>query len=71
MSNIFLTPRQIVVLKMRKQGLTQLEIARQLTRRDCVLVQGPPGTGKTLLAQTLAMEVEPLEESTSDTRRRV
>ena len=25
----------------------QLEIAKQLARRDCVLVQGPPGTGKT------------------------
>lgn len=25
----------------------QLEIAKQLARRDCVVVQGPPGTGKT------------------------
>ncbi len=35
------------VLLSKPANREQLEIARQLARRDCVLVQGPPGTGKT------------------------
>lgn len=35
------------VLMSKPANREQLEIAKQLTRRDCVLVQGPPGTGKT------------------------
>lgn len=35
------------VLLSKPANRKQLEIARQLARRDCVLVQGPPGTGKT------------------------
>ena len=35
------------VLLSKLANLEQLEIAKQLARRDCVLVQGPPGTGKT------------------------
>jgi very-short-patch-repair endonuclease len=35
------------VLLSKPANREQLEIARQLSRRDCVLVQGPPGTGKT------------------------
>jgi very-short-patch-repair endonuclease len=35
------------VLLRKPANKEQLEIARQLARRDCVLVQGPPGTGKT------------------------
>jgi very-short-patch-repair endonuclease len=35
------------VLLSKPANKEQLEIARQLSRRDCVLVQGPPGTGKT------------------------
>ena len=35
------------VLLSKPANKEQLEIVRQLTRRDCVLVQGPPGTGKT------------------------
>lgn len=35
------------VLLSKNANKEQLEIARQLARRDCVLVQGPPGTGKT------------------------
>ena len=35
------------VLLSKPANKEQLEIARQLARRDCVLVQGPPGTGKT------------------------
>jgi Cdc6-like AAA superfamily ATPase len=35
------------VLLSKPANREQLEIAKQLTRRDCVLVQGPPGTGKT------------------------
>ena len=37
----------IDVLLSKPANKEQLEIARQLARRDCVLVQGPPGTGKT------------------------
>jgi len=35
------------VLLSKPANKEQLEIARQLARRECVLVQGPPGTGKT------------------------
>jgi len=35
------------VLLSKPANREQLEIAKQLSRRDCVLVQGPPGTGKT------------------------
>ncbi len=35
------------VLLSKPANQEQLEIARQLARKDCVLVQGPPGTGKT------------------------
>jgi len=35
------------VLLSKPANKEQLEIARQLARRDCVLVQEPPGTGKT------------------------
>ena len=35
------------VLFGKPANTEQLEIAKQLSRRDCVLVQGPPGTGKT------------------------
>jgi len=35
------------VLLSKPANREQLDIARQLARRDCVLVQGPPGTGKT------------------------
>jgi very-short-patch-repair endonuclease len=35
------------ILLSKPANTEQLEIARQLARRDCVLVQGPPGTGKT------------------------
>ena len=35
------------VLLSKPANREQLEIAKQLARRDCVLVQGPPGTGKT------------------------
>ncbi len=35
------------VLLSKPANKEQLDIARQLARRDCVLVQGPPGTGKT------------------------
>jgi very-short-patch-repair endonuclease len=35
------------ILLSKPANREQLEIARQLARRDCVLVQGPPGTGKT------------------------
>jgi len=35
------------VLLNKPANREQLEIAKQLARRDCVLVQGPPGTGKT------------------------
>lgn len=35
------------VLLSKPANKEQLGIARQLARRDCVLVQGPPGTGKT------------------------
>ncbi|MCU1302695.1 MAG: hypothetical protein JWQ87_2979, partial [Candidatus Sulfotelmatobacter sp.] len=35
------------ILLSKPANKEQLEIARQLSRRDCVLVQGPPGTGKT------------------------
>ena len=35
------------VLLGKPANREQLEIAKQLGRRDCVLVQGPPGTGKT------------------------
>jgi very-short-patch-repair endonuclease len=35
------------VLFSKPANKEQLEIARQLARRNCVLVQGPPGTGKT------------------------
>lgn len=35
------------VLLSKPANREQLDIARQLSRRDCVLVQGPPGTGKT------------------------
>jgi Cdc6-like AAA superfamily ATPase len=35
------------VLLSKPANREQLEIAKQLGRRDCVLVQGPPGTGKT------------------------
>ncbi|MGH7988882.1 MAG: AAA domain-containing protein, partial [Limisphaerales bacterium] len=35
------------ILLSKAANKEQLEIARQLARRDCVLVQGPPGTGKT------------------------
>lgn len=35
------------VLLGKPANREQLEIAKQLSRRDCVLVQGPPGTGKT------------------------
>ena len=35
------------ILLSKPANREQLEIARQLGRRDCVLVQGPPGTGKT------------------------
>jgi len=35
------------VLLSKSANREQLEIARQLARKDCVLVQGPPGTGKT------------------------
>ncbi len=38
---------QTDVLLSKPANKEQLEIARQLARRDCVLVQGPPGTGKT------------------------
>lgn len=35
------------VLLSKPANREQLDIAKQLARRDCVLVQGPPGTGKT------------------------
>lgn len=35
------------VLLSKPANREQLEIAKQLSRRNCVLVQGPPGTGKT------------------------
>jgi restriction endonuclease-like protein/AAA domain-containing protein len=35
------------ILLSKPANREQLEIAKQLSRRDCVLVQGPPGTGKT------------------------
>ena len=35
------------VLLGKPANKEQLDIAQQLSRRDCVLVQGPPGTGKT------------------------
>jgi very-short-patch-repair endonuclease/Cdc6-like AAA superfamily ATPase len=35
------------VLFSKPANREQLEIAKQLDSRDCVLVQGPPGTGKT------------------------
>jgi hypothetical protein len=35
------------VLLSKPANREQLEIAKRLARRDCVLVQGPPGTGKT------------------------
>jgi len=35
------------VLLSKPANQEQLEIAKQLARKDCVLVQGPPGTGKT------------------------
>lgn len=35
------------VLLSKSANREQLEIAKQLARKDCVLVQGPPGTGKT------------------------
>jgi very-short-patch-repair endonuclease len=35
------------ILLSKPANREQLEIARQLARRNCVLVQGPPGTGKT------------------------
>ncbi len=35
------------ILLSKPANREQLEIARQLARRDCVVVQGPPGTGKT------------------------
>ena len=35
------------ILLSKPANREQLEIARQLAKRDCVLVQGPPGTGKT------------------------
>ncbi|MBI2926145.1 MAG: AAA family ATPase [Verrucomicrobia bacterium] len=35
------------ILLSKPANREQLDIAQQLTRRDCVLVQGPPGTGKT------------------------
>jgi very-short-patch-repair endonuclease len=35
------------ILLSKPANKEQLEIARQLTKRDCVVVQGPPGTGKT------------------------
>src|SRR5262249_3734854 len=35
------------ILLSKPVNREQLEIAKQLARRDCVLVQGPPGTGKT------------------------
>ena len=35
------------VLLSKPANREQLEIAKQLAQRDCVLVQGPPGTGKT------------------------
>ncbi len=35
------------VLFSKPANAEQLKIARQLERKDCVLVQGPPGTGKT------------------------
>ena len=36
-----------VILLSKPANQEQLEIAKQLARKDCVLVQGPPGTGKT------------------------
>lgn len=35
------------ILLSKSANREQLEIAKQLARKDCVLVQGPPGTGKT------------------------
>jgi very-short-patch-repair endonuclease len=35
------------ILLSQPANKEQLEIARQLAKRDCVVVQGPPGTGKT------------------------
>ncbi|MBK9989718.1 MAG: AAA family ATPase [Verrucomicrobia bacterium] len=35
------------ILLSKPANREQLEIAKQLAKRDCVLVQGPPGTGKT------------------------
>jgi very-short-patch-repair endonuclease/Cdc6-like AAA superfamily ATPase len=35
------------ILLSKPANREQLEIAKQLEKRDCVLVQGPPGTGKT------------------------
>ena len=35
------------ILLSKPANQEQLEIAKQLARKDCVLVQGPPGTGKT------------------------
>jgi very-short-patch-repair endonuclease len=35
------------ILLSKPANREQLEIAKQLARRNCVLVQGPPGTGKT------------------------
>jgi hypothetical protein len=41
------------VLLSQPANKEQLDIARQLTRRDCVVVQGPPGTGKTHMIANL------------------
>ena len=40
-------PEDVDILLSKPANKEQLEIARQLARRDCVVVQGPPGTGKT------------------------
>ncbi|HUA37607.1 MAG TPA: AAA domain-containing protein [Candidatus Sulfopaludibacter sp.] len=39
--------RDAGILLSKPANKEQLEIARQLAKRDCVVVQGPPGTGKT------------------------
>ena len=38
---------EVEILLSKPANKEQFDIARQLARRDCVLVQGPPGTGKT------------------------
>jgi superfamily I DNA/RNA helicase len=46
-SGLFMGNEDDDVLLSKPANREQLEIAKQLAHRDCVLVQGPPGTGKT------------------------